>query len=285
MSEQKKIAAIHDLSGFGRCSLTVIIPVLSAMGIQVCPVPTAVLATHTGGFGKVIMRDLTDFIPDCLERYKALGISFDAVYSGFLASESQIDHCLDFFGNYKNALKIVDPVMGDHGRIYSTYTEELCRRMGELAGAADVITPNLTEAAILLGEEYAPVVSVDKAREWLSRLREFADTVVLTGVTLSDEPDGILVNISAGKDGFWRAECDYVPEHYPGTGDLFTAVLTGGLLKKDSLSVAVSRATAFTQTAVKTTFECRTTPRNGVAFEEILHLLVSDSIFSAHGKF
>ena len=109
-----RVAAIHDLSGFGRCSVSVILPVLSAMGNQVCPVLTAVLSTHTGGFGEVVFRDLTDYIKPTLEHYKNLDIDFEAVYSGFLGSEEQVDSCLEFFKSYPNALKIVDPVMGDN---------------------------------------------------------------------------------------------------------------------------------------------------------------------------
>jgi len=276
MKTQKKVAAIHDLSGFGRCSLTVILPVLSAMGVQVCPVPTAVLATHTGGFGAVVMKDLTDFIPAALQKYRELEIDFDAVYSGFLASSEQIDHCLDFFKSYPNALKVVDPVMGDHGRIYSTYTDELCKRMGELADIADVITPNVTEAALLLGEEYPQFLTREKAESWLRRLGERAPAVVMTGVQLKE--DGI-VNICGDRSGSRLVKCDYVPANYPGTGDMFSAVLTGGLLKGEELHLAVSRATAFTQAAVKLTFERKTEPRNGVIFEEVLPKLGENNIF------
>ena len=279
MPTPKKVAAIHDLSGFGRCSLTVIIPVMSAMGIQVCPVPTAVLATHTGGFGEVIMKDLTDFIPAALGKYKELGIEFDAVYSGFLASAEQVSHCLDFFKSYPDSLKVVDPVMGDHGRLYSTYTGALCAKMSELAKVADVITPNLTEAAILLGEEYPSALTDDMAKDWLGRLREFAETVVITGVFMTD---GRIVNIGADKSGCWSVDCDYVPESYPGTGDLFTSVLTASLLKNDRLPVAVKRAAEFVQAAVKNTFnggKSKEPPRNGINFEEVLPALFSNKNF------
>ncbi|MCL2696775.1 MAG: pyridoxamine kinase [Oscillospiraceae bacterium] len=273
MHEIKKAAAIHDLSGFGRCSLTVILPILSAMGVQVCPVPTAVLATHTGGFGKVEINDLTDFIPRALKKYKELGINFDAVYSGFLASEKQIDHCLDFFKSYPGSLKVVDPVMGDHGKVYSTYTPELCARMCELANIADIITPNVTEAAILLGEEYRQTLDLETAKCWLRRLGERASAVVITGVRLTDES---VVNICTGKNDRAVVECDYVPQDYPGTGDIFTAVLTGGLLRGEELHAAVDRATSFTQTAIRATYLRAATPRNGVVFEEFLPMLTSD---------
>ena len=163
-----RVAAIHDLSGFGRCSVSVILPVLSAMGNQVCPVLTAVLSTHTGGFGEVVFRDLTDYIKPALEHYKSLDIDFEAVYSGFLGSEEQVDSCLEFFKSYPNALKIVDPVMGDNGKAYRTCTKSLQSRMKELVEVADVITPNLTEASMLLGENYrTEPMTVNEARSLL----------------------------------------------------------------------------------------------------------------------
>lgn len=163
----------HDLSGVGRCSLTVIMPILSAMGVQACPVPTAILSTHTGGFGEVAFQDLTDYLPQALSHYQRLNLDFSCVYSGFLGSEAQIDHCLAFFQAYPDALAVVDPVMGDHGRAYRTVTEGMQRRMIELVGIADIITPNLTEACILLGEPYNPMpLTRAQAKSMLARLSE-----------------------------------------------------------------------------------------------------------------
>ena len=269
---QHRVAAIHDLSGFGRCSLAVIIPVLSSMGIQCCPVPTAVLSTHTGGFEDIVIKDLTDYISPALSQYKKLGIEFDAVYSGFLASAEQIDHCLEFFSVYKDSLKIVDPVMGDHGKPYRTYTAELCKRMGELVDVADVITPNLTEAAILLGEQYPVELTTGLVKSWLARLCERVKIAVITGVPLTE---GVIANVGCDRDhgGFWRVDCDYVPASYPGTGDIFASVLTGSLLLGDSLPIAMDRATAFTQIAIKNTYSYGLEPRNGVLFEPSLSRL------------
>ena len=129
--QNKRVVAIHDLSGVGRCSLTVIMPILSAMGVQACPVPTAILSTHTGGFGEVAFQDLTDYLPQALAHYQRLGLDFSCIYSGFLGSEAQIDHCLAFFKAYPSALAVVDPVMGDHGKPYRTVTEGMRRRMVE----------------------------------------------------------------------------------------------------------------------------------------------------------
>ena len=267
MTGPKRVAAIHDISGIGRCSLTVIIPVLSAMGVQVCPVPTAVLSAHTG-YGEFVMRDLTDYISPALEHYKKLGTEFDCIYSGFLASSEQIDHCLDFFSSYPSALKVVDPVMGDGGKCYATYTKNLCDRMSELVAVADIITPNLTEAAILLGEEYpsAPLRS-SEAKSWLARLSELGpDTVVITSVPIAE--GGIAtIGYDKKRSSFWKIINDYVPISYSGSGDMFASVLIGGILRGDSLPIAMNRATSFTQLAIKTTYSDGTKWTDGIMLE------------------
>lgn len=262
-----KVAAIQDISGIGRCSLTVIIPVLSAMGVQVCPVPTAVLSAHTG-YGEYVMRDLTDFMQPALAQYKKLGTKFDCVYSGFLASSEQIDHCLEFFAAFPNALKVVDPVMGDNGKAYATYTDDMCSRMNELVAVADIITPNLTEAAILLGEAYptAPLRN-SEAKSWLVRLsKQGAKIVVITSAELAD---GGMATIGYDKENnsFWKLKNDFVPAHYSGTGDMFASVLIGGILKGDSLPIAMNRATAFTELTVKTTYSYQTPWTDGLMLE------------------
>lgn len=274
MQPNKKVAAIHDLSGVGRCSLTVIIPILSVMGIQVCPVPTAILSSHTGGFGEVVLRDLTDYILPALDHYKKLGMDFDCIYSGFLASNGQIDHCLDFFRSYSNALKVVDPVMGDHGKPYKTCTPELCKGMNALVRIADIITPNITEAAMLLDEAYPlkPLTS-QEVKSRLVRLSEQGPRiVVITGVILAD---GTKCNVGydRGHNSFWKVKCDYVPVSYPGSGDVFTGVLVGGLLSGDSLPISINRATSFTELAIKTTYSYSSEARNGIMIESCLNWL------------
>jgi pyridoxine kinase len=276
MRNIKKVAAIQDMSGLGRCSLTVIIPVLSAMGIQVCPVPTAVLSAHTG-YGEFVMHDLTDFMVPVLEHYKKLKVDFDCIYSGFLASAEQIDHCLEFFRAFPDSLKLVDPVMGDDGRAYATYTKELCDRMSELVAVADIITPNLTEAAILLGEQYPKnAVSLDLIKKWLVRLSEMgAGIVVITSVMLED---GNMATVGYNKaDGsFWRLNSKIVPAHYSGTGDMFASVLIGSILKGDDLAVAMNRAGDFTEHSVRVTYRCKRPWTEGLMFEGELSMLSSE---------
>lgn len=278
-----RVAAIHDLSGFGRCSISVILPVLSAMGVQVCPVLTAVLSAHTGGLGDVVFRDLTDYIHPTLEHYKKLGIDFEAVYSGFLGSEEQVGSCLEFFKAYPNALKVVDPVMGDNGKAYKTCGESLQKGMKELVAVADLITPNKTEAAMLLGESYnTSPMSRSEARSLLLRLSHLGPKcVVVTGVELAS---GELANIGYdGENGsFWYVPCEYVPVSYPGCGDIYASVLTGAMLGGASLPIAMGKATAFAELCVKTTFSYGSDPRYGVMLESVLGSLIKNEV---SGKF
>ncbi|MBR4306292.1 MAG: pyridoxamine kinase [Ruminiclostridium sp.] len=281
MSQHKKVVAIHDLSGYGRCALSVIIPVISATGIQVVPVPTAVLSTHTGGFDNIVIRNLTEHITDCYNHYKQLGVDFDCIYSGFLSSPEQVDGCLLYLEGYKDALKVVDPVLGDNGKPYKTCTKELMKRMRELTSKADIITPNLTEAAILLDEDYPKALTEQQAKDWIMRLAEKPQMAVLKGVPLLEDKDGdkvSLINIGYDKktDEFWRVDWNHVPANYPGTGDIFCSVLTSALMKGETLPEAICRASQFTELTINTTFKNGTEQRTGVLFEYDLGWLMED---------
>lgn len=272
--KQKTAAAVHDLSGFGRCALSVILPTLSAMGIQCVPVPTAVLSTHTGGFENFVLKDLTDYLPAALAHYQRLGLEFDAVYTGFLASEEQALSCLEFLRAFPSALKVVDPVMGDDGTAYRTYTDGLIRRMGELARRADVITPNPTEAALLLGEEYRGTWSEGELDALMRRLCVLCPAVVMTGAALSDGRYGNAAMERGGQLHFFPLE--KIPVFYPGTGDLFASVLTGALLCGKNLSGAVKKASDFCSLAIRATLDNGQAPRNGVEFERVLDFLTQE---------
>lgn len=274
-----RVAAIHDLSGFGRCSISVILPVLSAMGVQVCPVPTAVLSAHTGGLGDPVIRDLTDYIEPALRHYKSLGIDFEAVYTGFLGSGEQVDCCLEFFKEYPGALKIVDPVMGDNGKPYRTCTQELRRRMKELAAAADIITPNITEAAMLLDEAYpAAPLTRSEAKSMLIRLSQMGPKrVVVTGTELAE--GGLsAVGYDGENSSFWYVPCEYIPVNYPGCGDIYASVLIGAELSGASLPIAMARAGDFAELCVKTTYSYGSDPRYGVMLESVLGKLIKNEI-------
>lgn len=269
-----RVAAIHDLSGVGRCSLSVILPVMSAMGVQVCPIPTAILSAHTGGFGEVERIDLTDYIGNALAHYRRLGLGMDCIYTGYLSSAAQVGHCMEFFAQYPAALKVVDPVMGDHGKLYRSFTTPLVEGVKQLAASADVITPNLTEAALLLGEEFvAGQLTTAAARSMLARLsKKGPKRVVITGVTLAT---GEYANLcfDSEHNSYWKSVSEYLPVSYPGTGDIFAAVLTAALLAGESLPMAMDRATDYVGLTIKTTYGYSTDPREGVMLEDTLERL------------
>ncbi len=279
MTRPQRVAAIHDLSSFGRCSLSVILPVISVMGMQVCPIPTAVLSTHTGGFGDVCQRDLTGYMEPCLDHYRRIGLELECIYTGYLSSPDQVAHCLDFFDCWPDAMKVVDPVMGDHGKLYRAFTPPMVEGIGRMARKAQIITPNLTEASILLGEEPpAGPITTAAARSMLARLGELGpEKVVVTGVTLAT---GEYANICYDRDhnSFWKSVGDYIPVHYPGTGDIFAAVLTASLLQGDSLPMAMDRAARYVELTIKTTYSYSTDPREGVMLERTLEWLTRGEV-------
>lgn len=283
LDRSPRVAAIHDLSGFGRCSLTVVIPVLSAMGVQVCPVPTAVLSTHTGGFGDPEMRDLTDFVTPCLDHWKKLDIDFDCIYSGFLASELQTEQVGEFIKSWPEALAVVDPVMGDDGKPYKTVTRALINKMCGLVTKADIITPNMTEACILLGEEFTGAsLGRDRARSTLVKLSEKGpSTVVVTSACVTP---GKLSNIGYDRknNAFWRVDCDYIPVNFPGTGDVYSSVLVGGLLTGDSLPIAMARASRFVEIAMRTAYGYNREPREGIMIEKPLGWLMQQNTVTGY---
>ena len=280
MAHAPRIAAIQDISGFGRCSMTVILPVLAAMGGQCCPLPTAYLSAHTAfpASDKATFLDMTGQMAGTAAHWAELGVTFDAIYSGFLGSEGQIDLIEDFYRRFRTGetLILVDPVMGDHGKPYRTYTPDMCRRMGQLAAQADVITPNVTEAALLLGEAYDSFPGEEAGiRSWLERLSmDGRRSVVLTGVSLEPGQIGAgFFDRSAGRTGFTMTHQE--PAHFPGTGDLFASVVLGALLRGESLELAAQRAAAFVQHCVSHTLAQGSPVLEGVQFEPLLGELMT----------
>ena len=274
-----RVAAIHDMSGFGRCSLTVAIPVLSAMGIQCCPLPTAYLSTHTGGFEGYTFLDMTDEMPKVANHWASLDIHFDAIYSGFMGSERQMDITEDFVRMFRRpgTLVVVDPVMGDHGRCYATYTSAMCAAMARMAQQADVITPNLTEAAFLLGVPYEELRQDEAGyRSCVKRLSlEGKRSVVLTGVSLEPGKIGAACfDASAGKTEF--IQTTFETREFHGTGDVFASVLTGALVNGRTLAQATADAAEFVRLCAARTAQEKLPAREGVDFEPLLWTLPRD---------
>ena len=267
-----KVAAVHDLSCFGRCSLTVILPALSAMGVQVCPLPTAIFSTHLGGFTNVVCHDFADQLAAVSRHWQQEQLAFDCLYSGFLASEAQFDAAETFLKQFctPQTLVFVDPVMGDNGRLYSAYTDSLCIRMKKLVQQADVITPNYTEACLLLEESYDPdCVSGELLRGWCRRLSELGpDQVVITGIPAGNEVLNLGYDSISGQ--FSEVMRPLVQARYPGTGDLFASVLLGALLQAAPFTAALEQAADFVGAAVAATYAAKTPVREGVLFEPLL---------------
>lgn len=272
MLQPKKVAAIHDLSGFGRASLTVVMPVLSSMGIQVCPLPTAVFSTH-GGYKNNSFLDLTDNMTAMMSHWKALNLEFDGIYSGFLGSSKQISIVKEFISHFKkNTLVVVDPVMGDNGRVYGVLDKKLPGEMADLVKKADVITPNITEAQVLLNRPYNPALSEEELKETLIRLSDMGpDTVVITSLEESSGERGSYSAVwQRSTETFFTARCDHFPVNYPGTGDTFTSVFTGSLLNNLSVPEALKSSVDFIGKALKATWSKEHDPRSGIHLESVL---------------
>lgn len=255
-----RVAAIHDICGYGRCSLTVVIPILSKMGFEVSPLPTAILSTHTL-FPDFTLLDLTDELPKIINHWKKLDLKFDAIYSGFLGSERQAGIVMDFFRDFAapDTLVVVDPVMADHGKLYRTMPPEMIGEMKRLSAAAKVITPNLTEAAFMLGRETPDSITEAEAKDWLKALTDLGpEMAIITSAPVVTRPNASTVVAYDRVDNrYWLTERIHVPTQYHGTGDIFASVLTGSLLQGDSLPVAMDRSAQFVATAIRTTFGYR----------------------------
>lgn len=267
-----KCAVINDLSGYGRCSLTVAIPVLSALGIQACPVPTAVLSNHTD-YDSYYFKDFTEDMPEYIGNWRVLNLMFDAIYTGFLGSVRQVDIILDFIHDFKkeSTLLFVDPVMGDDGRLYDTYDLKLCNEMKKLAGLADIITPNLTEACYLSGTEYIENPDDGFIYDICERFADTgAGTVIVTGVLRGDK---ILNFVRSGNDRFY-IETDFVGAKYCGTGDVFSSLMCGYLTRRVPLRKALVLTAEFIKTATEFSFNNNVPFTDGIAFEPLLHNII-----------
>ncbi len=287
-----QVAAIHDISGVGRASLTEIIPILSVMGIKVCPLPTAVLSSITGGFTEFRLVDLTAHMRDFMEHWKKIGISFDAIYSGFLGSPEQIDIVSDFIDEFRipDQIVVIDPVMADNGTLYETMDSRMVEGMRTLIRKADVVTPNFTEACFLLGEPYRDRISLAELKSWAVRIADMGpQRVVITSVPdapggTPDETKKVATVLAYDRiDGrFWRTRNRLIPAFYPGTGDIFTSVLLGSLLSGDSLPIALDRSVQFVELAIRATFGFNLPTREGVLLERVLPSLNQPVSFSMY---
>lgn len=270
-THQKRVAAIHDLSGFGKCSLTVALPILSAAGIETSALPTAILSTHTGGISGYTYHDLTEDMRPVMKHWKSLDIKFDAIYTGFLGSFEQLDIVKEFFDAFRQEdnLILVDPVMGDNGELYTVFTREFAAGMRMLCQKADIIVPNLTEAALLLDEPFHPGPYTHAYIE--SLLRKLGalgpQKVVLTGVYFKEDELGA-ATYDRTTDTIDYVFTQKIHGYYHGTGDVFASALLSALLNDFSLIDAAAIAVHFTTDSIRRTYKAKTDYRFGVNFEQ-----------------
>lgn len=266
------------MSCFGRCALTVVIPVLSAMEIQTVPLPTALLSTHTGGFNGFSFLDLTEQMEMVSEHWAELELKFDAIYSGFLGSEDQVDIVKRFVERFssKDTIVLVDPVMGDNGVLYKTMTDGICGKMRELTNCADIITPNMTEAFFLLGIPVSEHTE-ELVNDMLYRLSEYTGKVVITGVRLKNLNEEFVGTASydraSGIPVLYNRKT--VNKHYPGTGDIFASVLLGNMISGVNLTDAAKTASDFVYEVIADTARFDLPERNGVLLEKNLYKLMN----------
>jgi len=274
----KRILTIQDISCVGKCSLTVALPIISAMGVECCVLPTAVLSNHTA-FGGFTFRDLTQDIEPICQQWKKEKIHFDAIYTGYLGSFEQIElmfKLIEDFGG-KDTITIVDPCMADNGKLYSGFTPDFAKKMSQLCGKAHVIVPNLTEASFLLGIPYKDS-GYDK--EYVENiLRSLAETgakqVVLKGVDFNNGKLGIATYDSKTQSVSWYFH-EKMPERFHGTGDIFASVLTGALMRNYPLDKACRLAADFVVQSIKKTLEHGDYNWYGVDFEAALPKLLGE---------
>lgn len=272
-NHQKKIAVINDMSGFGRCSLTVSLPIISYLGIQCCPLPTSILSNHMG-YGEYFFDDYTDRMEEYISKWRRLGLKFEGITSGFLGSVAQIEMVIRFIEEFRSGRTqvIIDPVMGENGKAYPTYTEEMCDKMKHLVEYADILTPNVTEACMLTGMPFKDKNWQRKELlEMMARLRELgAKKIVVSGLD-----SGQFISNAVSEN---HGECKLIRQKRvgkvrSGTGDIFSSIIAADCVNGVDFETSVRKAAAFVQECIRVTERFDIPETDGVCFEEVLHKL------------
>ena len=283
----KRVLTVQDISCVGKCSLTAAIPVISAMGIEVCPLPTAILSNHTA-FSSFSFLDLTDKIPEIINEWKKQGFHFDAIYTGYLGSIKQIDlvhKILDEFAQ-NDTLVVIDPCMADNGKLYTGFSQDFVKQMAKLCGRANVILPNMTEACFLVNQDYDFLVQTNESiTKVMAKLLSLgAEQVILKGVEFSKEKIGVAYcsqklfdnNFSTNENNMEDMNIYFhhrYDENFHGTGDIFASAVTGALVLKKDIKDAVKIACDFVQESIECTLSNPNYNWYGVDFESALRNL------------
>ncbi|MDM5250058.1 pyridoxamine kinase [Lysinibacillus sp. G4S2] len=281
----KKVAVIQDMSSFGKCSLTAAIPVLSVMGVQAVPLPTAILTAQTG-YPSFYCEDLTSKMDYFVDEWSKLDTTFDGIHTGFVTGKEQIDNIFRFLNVFHSSetTLLVDPVMGDLGEVYKLYTGELLDRMKELVKCADIITPNITECCLLTGLSYEKLESYQVDSDYFQALEEAGHqlqqatgaNVIITGLNPppADANKRYVGNMYVDADRSFYSVRDYNGESYSGTGDLFASVIMGGMMRGQDLVESMKLAEAFLAASIEATSKDQIPREAGVNFEKFLRMLL-----------
>lgn len=280
----KKVALINDLSGFGKCSLTAAIPVISVMGMQACPLPTAVLSAQTE-FQDYFCDDFTDRMDSVTEQWKKMQAEFDGIYSGYLANSLQIKKVFYFLEQFRkeNTLYLADPVMGDHGKPYGMLQDKFLQEMKELTLKADVITPNLTELCFLTDVNFQELTAFSHRSDYVERIKRSCQrllekapeqTIIVTGIVRTRNEKEYVGNLAVSAKDCIHIETPYTGMGFSGTGDLFASVICGSLVKGLSIQTAMEKAADFLQGAIEEASEAQLPTTHGVPFEKYLSKLL-----------
>lgn len=280
----KKIAVINDLSGFGRCSLTAAISVLSAMGVQACPLPTAILTAQTE-YPSYYCDDYTDKMEIYRSEWKKMNQQFDGIYTGFVASEAQIGHIFNFIDTFRtpDTFLLVDPVMGDDGITYDVFTPALLSKMKELAFKADIITPNMTELCLLTDASYEELIKITDTDQLFQKLKELGhklcklgpSRIIVTGVQFTEDNIRKMGNLYITETDFDIVSFPYIGGSYSGTGDLFASCLVAGIARGLEIPSIIETAGTFLEHALTDSVKENVPENDGVNFEKYLYLLMN----------
>jgi len=274
-NNQKKIALINDFTGFGRCSIAVELPIISTLKVQCCPLPTSIFSNHTG-FDSYFFDDYTDRMERYVEEWKKLDLSFNGICSGFLGSARQISIVKDFIKEFKtdDTIVVVDPVMGDYGKIYSTYTDEMCGLMKELVAGADIITPNITESCILTDTPYSDMLYEKDIVELAEKLSMMGpEKVVITGIVQGTFISNYCYERKKeGKKGYF-VKALKIGAQRSGTGDIFTSIIAADAVNGVDFHKSVKKASSFIKKCIMKSIELDIPLTDGVCFEELLYSL------------
>ena len=272
----KRVLTIQDISCLGKCSLTIALPVISAMGVETVILPTAVLSTHTM-FQNFTVKDLSDQIDPIKNHWLSENVEFDAIYTGYLGTIEQIDQMKELFRDFRRdgLFVFVDPVMADNGKLYPAFDMDYVKKNAELCAEADIIVPNITEAAFMTGMEYREEYDEDYIREMLKRLNDLGAKIsVLTGVSLSPGKTGVM-GYDRETDDYYVYQNDRIDAAYHGTGDLFSSSCVGAMLRGKSWQEAMQIAADYTAYTIGVTLKNPAKPWYGVDFEATIPELIS----------